>query len=676
MKKLITALATALLAFPTLAQTYPSPTFNSLTLQNPLTPENGGTGASTSTGTGSVVLSSSPALTTPTIASPTFTGSFTATGLVTISALAAQAANSVIANATGSNASPTAFAMPSCSTSTSALQWTSGTGFTCYTNSASLTGATFTGAISAQGVTTTTFAAATSATAPTPTAGDNSTKVATTAFLASKGFAYQQSNIIAIAANTTLTTSQLGGTAQFQANAAIATLPALSGVTFGSTMTFMGGVTGGTIKGNAAEVIINAASTSANTLYVPPGQTVTVVSNGSGNGWYVTSTGKGIVPSNCQNVADFGGDNTGVRDNSTAATAAIAASPTSKACIYFGPGLWKFTSQITYSFPASAGSISILGAGADTTELQFASGINGIALSLQGSSSSSGTATSFHIRNLALTTTGAGAGGAAIVAAQLTGTIPNPAPTALSDITDVTIRGSDGYFQSNYWSNAIVLNQVSNVNFRGMNIIGSTAQLGAGVTINSTSTAPGVQYNFSESNFYSMASGLILGTYTQGVTVSQCNFTAQSYSGIYVPAGETGMDQLTIVNSQFASLVGIRILSQYQNLMVAHNLFIIFNTAGNVGIYNSAAVLFSYIGNTFQNVNAPTQGSAQGIYVNNTFGVGGVISGNVFRYMAPAIYLDTAASGVNVQSNSYFNNNTNVSNNGSGNCLGSVCNSD
>jgi hypothetical protein len=162
------------------AQSYPAPTFGSLILQNPLTPANGGTGATTSTGTGSAVLSNSPALTTPnlgtpsaatlthatglpvstgisglgtgvatglanavtgsgspvlatspSIASPTVTGAFTATGLVTTADLATQAANTVLANVTGSTASPAAFAMPSCSGANNALRWTSGTGFSC-----------------------------------------------------------------------------------------------------------------------------------------------------------------------------------------------------------------------------------------------------------------------------------------------------------------------------------------------------------------------------------------------------------------------------------------------------------------------------------------------------------------------------------------------------------------
>ncbi|MFD1557101.1 hypothetical protein ACFSHT_15980 [Paraburkholderia silviterrae] len=80
----------------------------------------------------------------------TVTGGLTATGLVTTADLAAQAANTVLANATSSSASPAAFTMPSCSSSSSALQWTAGSGFTCGTvasagangNITSLTGLT------------------------------------------------------------------------------------------------------------------------------------------------------------------------------------------------------------------------------------------------------------------------------------------------------------------------------------------------------------------------------------------------------------------------------------------------------------------------------------------------------------------------------------------------------
>ena len=187
MKKLL--LAALWLPLMALAQTYPSPTYQNVTvlgtmtnahaaitggsisgISPPIPVASGGTNSASasgtaldnitgfagtgfmsrtgagaysftaSTGSGNVVQATSP-----TIASPTITGALTATGLVTTADLATQAANTVLANGTGSSASPTAFSMPSCSSSSSALQWTSGTGFTCYGSVASTTGTTFTG---------------------------------------------------------------------------------------------------------------------------------------------------------------------------------------------------------------------------------------------------------------------------------------------------------------------------------------------------------------------------------------------------------------------------------------------------------------------------------------------------------------------------------------------------
>ncbi|CAE6747090.1 hypothetical protein R69658_02538 [Paraburkholderia aspalathi] len=60
-------------------------------------------------------------------------------GNVTAAALAAQAANTVVANVTASSHTPTAVAMPSCSAAGSALNYTSGTGWGCATGIA-LTG--------------------------------------------------------------------------------------------------------------------------------------------------------------------------------------------------------------------------------------------------------------------------------------------------------------------------------------------------------------------------------------------------------------------------------------------------------------------------------------------------------------------------------------------------------
>ena len=83
----------------------------------------------------------------PTIDSLTVTTAFTATGLVPLIALAPQATNTIVANVTAGAASPTAHAAPSCSTSSSALTWTTNTGLGCNTaiSAASAPAGTLTG---------------------------------------------------------------------------------------------------------------------------------------------------------------------------------------------------------------------------------------------------------------------------------------------------------------------------------------------------------------------------------------------------------------------------------------------------------------------------------------------------------------------------------------------------
>lgn len=77
--------------------------------------------------------STADTLSNKTLASPIVTGGFNATGLVALGDLATQSANTALVNATSGSASPTAQSVPSCSTSASALSWTTNTGFGCNT---------------------------------------------------------------------------------------------------------------------------------------------------------------------------------------------------------------------------------------------------------------------------------------------------------------------------------------------------------------------------------------------------------------------------------------------------------------------------------------------------------------------------------------------------------------
>lgn len=169
MKKMIVAALFAPLAV--LAQTYPSPTLNNLTVN------------------GSATLTNA-----------TFTNTPTFTGGLPISALANVAANTVLANVTSATAGVTAFAMPSCSGTGNALTYTSGTGFTCAAGLAPIASPTFTGTPSA----------------PTATTGTNTTQLATTAFV--------NSSI------TGMSTSTFGSLYLAWFNSLPTTLPASAGV--------------------------------------------------------------------------------------------------------------------------------------------------------------------------------------------------------------------------------------------------------------------------------------------------------------------------------------------------------------------------------------------------------------------------------------------------------------
>ncbi|WP_208457744.1 NosD domain-containing protein [Burkholderia vietnamiensis] len=562
MKKfLIAALLAPLVA---LAQTYPSPTFNTVTLQNPLTVPSGGTGVTTSTGSGSVVLSSAP-----TIANPTFTGSITASGLVPLSSLATQAANTVVANTAGSSASPTAFTMPSCSGSSNALQYGSGSGFICGSNFALLSSPSFIG----------------TPTAPTATAGTSTTQLATTQFVA---------NSFAPLAS-----------------------PALTG-----------------------------------TPTVPTAAVGTNTTQAASTAFVATHLG-------CKSILDYGGDNTGANTNDAALTNTINASLSNRnICVYMPPGTYKFAAQYAYSFPTTgAASFTLVGSGQDNTILTWAGG-GGLKFNYY-------TATdNVTVSGLSITTGATNTG----VGLFLNQNATALASAALTTIRDVTIRGADGYFATDYWANGIYIQGVSNVNLINSNIIGPGTPAGVGVTFttNSSNIAT-IVMNITGCSIDQWNDGFIYGNQVQGVTISQTNFTNNN-AGILVPSSQTNLNQLSVLNNQFNNIqYNIVGQSAIPDVIIQGNLFLIDNSAS--GVYLAATSHTIITGNAFQpNVGSPT--SVTGIIVSGWVVGGTMISGNVFYNLTTGISLTSTSKNVNVQSNLYQGNLANTSNAGTGNVIG------
>lgn len=301
MKKIKLGLIALLLPLIAFAQSYPSPTFNNLTVQ----------------------------------------GTFTATGKVTLASLATQAANTVVANVTGSTASPTAFAMPSCSATGNALGYTSGTGFTCFTGYAPLASPTFTGTPAA----------------PTATLGTNTTQIATTAFVQAAAGTGRLLNVQVITSTQTYTATT--GT-----NSVIVEVQAASGGSGGVAATGAGQMAASPGAGAGAYAKVRYTSGFS-------GVTVTIGAVGTagsagGNGGNASATTFGAL------ISCPGGIGSGAGTATSTATGGLTggAAPTAAPTISGGTTLFStygagtsYSAQINGAAIFTAGANSILGLG-------------------------------------------------------------------------------------------------------------------------------------------------------------------------------------------------------------------------------------------------------------------------------------------------------------------------
>lgn len=205
MKKLLTGLLALLLTGGVLAQSYPSPTYNNLTVQgiatltnHPLAVSSGGTNSAVA---GGATLDNITGFSGTGFLTRTGAGAYAFQSLtngIALGSLAQIASNTVLANMTGATGNVAALSLPSCSSANSALQYISGTGLSCGTTFALTSGtlAQFAATTSAQlagvvsdetGSGSLVFAGSPSLTgaptAPTATAGTSTTQIATTAFV-------------------------------------------------------------------------------------------------------------------------------------------------------------------------------------------------------------------------------------------------------------------------------------------------------------------------------------------------------------------------------------------------------------------------------------------------------------------------------------------------------------
>jgi hypothetical protein len=327
------------------------------------------------------------------------------------------------------------------------------------------------------------------------------------------------------------------------------------------------------------------------------------------------------LPLSALNAVAFGADPTGASDSTPAWTAMLAALPSTQGgAIYFPRGKYKFNSALYVTLSGTMTSLTVLGDGADVTKLYWPGG-DGLTIDYGGDYQNAA-----HVRGLSLTTGATGTGNA--LRLYMSAAIGNPANTAISTVYNVSAHGDDGYAVSHYWNVGLVLDNVSNTQVEDLSIIGPAAVGGNGILIQGKpgSGTYAVVLNVDKCTFNWLTSGIIYGSYVQGVTVDQSNFTAV-YQGIIAPGGETGVLQmLTVTNSQFApqlaAIIGGVVIGNHQisnNLIfVPPNGFGIFMQAANGTITNNTFIC----ANTTNTTGIQMSGGGGDIIGNNWIAVG------------------------------------------------------
>jgi hypothetical protein len=375
----------------------------------------------------------------------------------------------------------------------------------------------------------------------------------------------------------------------------------------------------------------------------------------------------GVTPTNFKypvgNILRYGADPTGVADSSTAVQSALNVAIATNGVMFVPPGKYKCLSAISATMPSATASVSIFGSGAEGTQLIWPTG-GGLAINYIGPFNSS------HVRDIAFLCGVAGTDTQRGLVLNQTGTIANPALTALSDVTNCVFRGSDGYGQAFYWQSALYIQSVSNVNIANCSYCGANTPTtaGIGVALIGTPTTIGVIYNLLGCTFTDLALGLDYLSNIQGVTVSQSNFTGP-LTGIQVLSPATNCNELVVSGSQFAC-DGPGILTQafIPNVLISGNTFFVGVTASDTGIELGNAGNFAITGNIFGAPNATFITSNRGVSIDSTnASLPGVISGNVFQTMSVGINLGASSSFVSVQGNTFIGGIININNLGTNN---------
>lgn len=335
-------------------------------------------------------------------------------------------------------------------------------------------------------------------------------------------------------------------------------------------------------------------------------------------------------------------------------------------------GVYPLASRMIYTVPGTTGGITLSGDGADITELRWTGANGGFTVNMSSPGHSA------HVKDLSITTTQLSGGNGVLFNQTM-----SLNTFMQSDITRVTFRGAEnvGAGSLSYWTSCYLMNGVCGTNVIGVTCYGpanwgnvAVANGGvyqgnsAQVANNAAGNGYSIYHNIQGSTFNGLATGMIYGSYCQGLTISQVN-TQNTVTGLYCPANATGtLAQLQINSSQFANTGNcISIQGKILNVMIYGNNLI---SANN----NSAVLIQQPDGYNI------TGNQIIGSDTTNLFGVAigpasdypaGIITGNSFINLATGVFLMTGSSGNTVIGNAWYGVVNKVNNSGgAGNSIG------
>jgi hypothetical protein len=360
----------------------------------------------------------------------------------------------------------------------------------------------------------------------------------------------------------------------------------------------------------------------------------------------------------------WGADPTGVSDSTTAFNSAASA-VSSTGSIEFPAGKFRFNSALSLTLPNSLASVTVKGQGQDVTTLFWPNAAGGLTINYVNALNTA------HVRDLSFTTGQAGGGtGLTFTSSAVSQGIP------VSDIYRVTLRGDDGYNVADYWSTGVLSHNVSNLNVDGLMVqgVGSTGSgtlHGIGMQSEGAPALPGyaVVVNVAKGVFQNLNTGILYGSYLQGLTVDQTNFTIVQ-NGIISNASETGtLGQLAVTNSQFGLFNnvggGIVTATAIAQTQIANNFFFINSTASNVSAISlTLNNHFNIVGN--QITSLTTTGTNGIVIGTTTAGAVGVISANDIFGFNVGLTLQAGSLNTRVEGNTLEGNTGNISLAGTG----------